>query len=250
MNKTENQPDIILLPDIGNLITEKDTHKRRSIRITANFKHLFPQESTNFHISVNHIQADCEFEYRTGKSHYIHLTGEIFDALDLRIADSLLINKKGQDLNLITIRTLTLIPTVLFPAKYKTEIKDFVFVANDSIHIGYRNFDGKWYDKKSNIHEHVSHFGEIPDSPISRPNDALCSVTDSWNRLDAKEHNTETVLAGRFPFVLLYDHGEIVATDSKSYWFDSRGNTFPEIKHWIGVNIDDQKLEKIEKLSK
>lgn len=136
------------------------------------------------------------------------------------------------------------------PTKYKDEIKDFVFIANDSIHLGYRNFNGTWYDKNSKIHEHVSHFGEIPNSPIFQPNGAVNSVTDYWNRLNAKKINADGILVDKFPFVLLYGHGEVVATDSKSYWFDSKGNTFPEINHWIGVNIDDEKLKKIEMLTK
>lgn len=74
MNEDNSQTDYILLPDIGNLITLQDAHKRMSIRITKNFKHLFPQKSTVFKISINDIRVDCEFEFRANKSHYIHLT--------------------------------------------------------------------------------------------------------------------------------------------------------------------------------
>lgn len=235
MNKNDNSIKYIILPENGNLITEKDINQRESLRITKGLKTFFPEKSSTLRVSINGLTEECQFEHRLEKSHYIHLPKSILTRLNLRQGDNLLMKKNNNDLDLIKIKVLTLLPVEEFKIDYKNERVIVVFVANEKIYLGYKNFDGKWHDFKSNVHTDVSHFAKLPSDPISRPDGALYEIDDEWNRIDANKEGTAQVFADKFPFVLLYDHEEIVATDSNSYWFDSKGNTFTEINHWIGV---------------
>lgn len=89
--ESDKKPISMIIPSPGNKITADDV-KNNKIRITKNFKPLFPKKSTKLKIKIK-TEHECSFSYRGDRSHVLSLGKEAATELGLEEGSNFKITK-------------------------------------------------------------------------------------------------------------------------------------------------------------